>query len=113
MSITQMRRLARDSHRYILIPRLSLFMPLFVIWAACMLISLLPVIGYLMIIIPLVLLCIPVLISWYEVWASFGYSKKVYIALNIIVLIITRLIGMAVNGPLLELLLERRIIYGF
>lgn len=104
---------ARMNNRYILVPRWQLFKPLTAIYVWWLFISFLPLVGYLILIIPIVIICSIALANWYDIWSRFGYKKSTYIALHVTVLLVSRIIGMTFNGSLRTLLLDWRIIYGF
>ena len=106
-------RYALAQPRYLWVPRRKIFLPMVPYWLAWLAIAFVPGITYFALTIPITFVSILILTQWYPVWASFGYAKKTFIGLHIVVHVSAYLIGLACRGVLLELLLDWRILYGY
>ena len=98
---------------YLWVPRSRLILPMVPYWIGWQVIAFVPGITYFALTIPVTVFSALVLSQWYPVWASYGYAKKTFIALHVIVHITAFFIGLASRGTLLNLLLEWRLIYGY
>ena len=99
--------------RYLWVPRHKIILPMVPYWLCWLAIAFVPGITYFALTIPITFVSALVLTQWYPVWAAFGYAKKTFIGLHVLVHITAYFIGFACRGVLLELLLSWRIIYGY
>lgn len=109
--ITYRRMMRRGGQRYLTHSRINIFKPLIVFWLLWAVLSFLPVEGYFMVMPPVLVFSWICVKAWYEVAAFSGYDRRMYYAVNAVLVIVFRIIGVCFGGEIFDLLVRWRIIY--